>query len=145
MAIVNRTLDNSEKKEVFTLNAPGVVATGTTKYVFSAPFPCVVQSINYAAQGVSNSCQLITQKAYFVAGAGLTTVAMGISNIVLADFSVSGMISFSGLQAQGHTNLYLNAGDVVNFKATGTNGAYADLTINVVVQKLQDIVTYNGV
>jgi hypothetical protein len=138
MAIVNRDLDSSLQREVFGENL-GSMATGVTRFFFIAPYPCVVEQVRYAAAGVSNAMQLAFEK---ITGAGSSGVPMGISNIVLQNRSVSGIVGFSGLAAVGSTLLNLSVGDVVQLVSSVSNGNATDLDVQMVVKKTQDIVSF---
>lgn len=141
MAIVNRDNHPSEQKVV--INAQlGAMATGVTRFVAVMPYPCALESVRAAAAGVSNAMQLAFEK---ITGAGSSGVAMGISNMVLQNRSVSGVVGFSGLAAQGSTLLQMNTGDTLQVISSVSNGNATDLTLEFVVKKLQDIVSHNGV
>lgn len=144
MAVINRDLDASQQKEVIDLNL-GAVATGVTKYLYVAPFPGTLQSARFAAQGVSNAMQVAFSKVVFIAGAGSTAIGMGISNMVLQNTSVSGVIGYSGLAAQGSTLLNFNQGDVIQAVTSVASGNATDLVLQLVIKKTQDYVQHNGV
>lgn len=141
MAIVNRDCDVSQQKEVVNLNV-GAVATGATRFVYVAPFPFTLQSVRNAAAGVSNAMQVAFEK---ITGAGSSGIPIGISNMILQNRSVSGVIGFSGLAAVGSTLLNFNAGDVLQIVSSVANGNATDLALQLVVKKTQDIVSHNGV
>ena len=141
MAIVNRDVDASQQKETFTVNL-GAVATGATRFCAVMPFPGTLQSVRYAAAGVSNAMQIAIEK---ITGAGSSGVAMGISNIVAQNRSVSGVVGFSGLAAAGSTLLTLAAGDVLQIVTSVSSGNATDLALQFVVKKTQDIVSHNAV
>lgn len=144
MPICNRDLDASQQKDV--INVPvGSMATGVTRQLAVIPYPCTLQSVRYFAVGVSNAMQVAVNNYRFVVGAGATTIAMGISNIVLQNTSLSGVVGFSGLAAVGSTLLQFNAGDVVQIVSSVSNGNATDLVIDLVLKKTQDIVSHNGV
>jgi len=144
MAIVNRDCDASQQKEVVHENL-GAVATGVTRHAFILPFPATLQSVRVSAQGVSNAMQLAIQNTRFIVGTGATAILMGISNIVLQNTSVSGVIGFSGLAAQGSSLLALQAGDVLTLVSSVASGNATDLAIQLVIKKTQDIVSHNAV
>lgn len=143
MAIINRDKDPSEQRTDLHV-ALGAVATGATKSVFVAPYPCTLQSVRVAAQGVSNAMQLGFYIQRFIAGSGETAFAIGISNVVLVNVGTSGVQGFSGLAATGSTLLNLGAGDVLRVATTVSNGNATDLALNIVLKKLEDIVSMNG-
>jgi hypothetical protein len=80
----------------------------------------------------------------FVAGAGATTIPVGISNLVLVNAGTSGIQGFSGLAAAGSTLLQLQAGDVLQYTTSVSNGNATSIALNAVIKKTQDIVSYNG-
>ncbi len=143
MAIVNRDKHASEQKEVIQSRETSV-ATGVVRHMFLAPYPCTLEGVRVAALGVSNAMQVAFEKYYFVAGAGATTQPIGISNLVLVNAGTSGIQGFSGLAAAGSTLLKLQAGDVLQYTTSVANGNATNLTVEAVIKKTQDIVSYNG-
>lgn len=141
MAIVNRDKDTSEQKEVFNIQL-GAVATGVTRFLHVAAYPFTLESVRASAAGVSNAMQVAFEK---ITGAGSSGVPIGISNLVLQNRSVSGIVGFSGLAASGSTLLNFNAGDVLQVVTSVSNGNATDLLLQAVIRKTQDIVSYNGV
>lgn len=137
MAIVNRDLDVSQQKHIIE-HQLGAVATGATKFFFIAPFPCVLEQVRVSAAGVSNSMQIAFEK---ITGAGSSGLPIGISNMVLQNRSVSGIVGFSGLAAVGSTLLNLQYGDVVQIVSSVSNGNATDLLVQAVVRKVQDVVS----
>lgn len=144
MAIVNRDLDASQQKEIVNV-AFGAVATAVTKQISILTAPVSLQSVAASALGVSNAMQVAFQVLRFVAGAGATTINLGISNLVLVNQGTSGVLGFSGLAAQGSTLLNLLAGDVLQVTTSVANGNATDLTINLVLKRQQDILSLNGI
>jgi hypothetical protein len=139
MPIVNRSCDDSQQKDV--VHAPlGSVATGVTRHVAVVPYACTLDSLRYTAQGVSNAMQVALE---VIRGAGSSGIAIGISNIVLQNRSVSGVVSVSILPAAGSTLRSLVAGDVLQVISSVANGNATDLTLELVLEKVQDIVQYN--
>lgn len=145
MALVNRDKDPSEQKDVLNWASRGAVATGVTLYLGVVPAAESLQSVSVAAHGVSNAMQVTFNIERFVVGAGITVIPIGISNLVLVNMSTSGILGFSGLVAQGSTLLSLQYGDVLSATTSGTNGNALDITMELVLKKVQDIVSYNGV
>lgn len=137
MGLLNRSKDTTEQREVIEVNL-GAVATGVTRHMIVVPWPCVLENVRYTAQGVSNAMQLAIEK---ISGAGSSGTPLGISNIVLQNRSTSGVVSFSGLLAAGNTLLTLAAGDVLQGISSVANGNATDLTLALVVRKVQDIVS----
>ena len=141
MPIVSRDLDVSEQKEMVHAQL-GAVATAATRFCVVVPYPCVLQSVRYAAAGVSNSMQAAVE---VIRGSGSSGIPIGISNIVLQNRSTSGVVGFSGLAATGSTLLALLAGDVLQVVTSVSSGNATDLLLQFVLKKSQDIVSYNGV
>lgn len=143
MAIVNRDLDPSQQKDVINFRSGAAVATGASVNVAVIPYPCVLQSLDAYATGVSNAMQVAVNVQRWTA-AGVTAIALGVSNLVLVNFASSGILGFSGLAAPGSTLLALQTGDVLNLVTSVANGNALDLVIDFVVKKTQDIVAHNG-
>lgn len=167
MAIVNRDGDVSEQKEWITWSSAqgsgtvggtfgnGYVPTGATLYIAGPmPYPFSVQSVQALnPNGGSGAIQLAFSLARPAVG-GMTLIALGISNMVVtsgisfAGFGYSGTFStmgYSGLAAQGSTLLLGQRGDVIVATTAGANTASNLLMIEMVVKKIQDIVSYNGI
>jgi hypothetical protein len=135
MAITNRDLDSSQQKIDVQVGLGGM-ATGVTRLIFVAPFPCTVVSASAYAFGVSNAMQLAFQR---ITASGQSIIALGVSNMVLGN---SGVFGYSGLQAPGNTLMNLAAKDVVQVVSSVTNGNAVDLHLHLVIQKTQDIVSF---
>jgi len=143
MAIVNRDLDSSEKKIVVNCSYRAV-ATGQTITAFVVPCAAELETVRSACQGLSGSPIISLYKGAFVAGAGLTMTAVGVSGIALAAVGTSGIQGASILPASGSTSIQFSAGDVVFLNTTGSNAAADSLSVVLVLKKLQDIVQMNG-
>lgn len=140
MAINNRDCAAGNQKDVVQVNL-GAVATGATRTVAIAPYPCTLQSVRAVAYGVSNAMQVAFEK---ISGAGSSGFPCGISNMVLQNRSLSGVVGFSGLLAPGATILAFAAGDALQIVTSVANGNATELLLEVVLKKTQDIVTHNG-
>lgn len=145
MAIVNRDLDASQQKEVvqYQTLAGTVVSTGTTLAVWCAPYPCVIQSARVGTLGVSGAPQarFIVQRM----AAGLTILAVG-STSLMTNLGLSGMLGHSGVMSAGTTLLTLQANDVLGIETAGGSATAAiGVVAQIVVKKLQDIVSHNGI
>lgn len=143
MAIVNRDFDASEQREVVNYRSNGALVTGTTAYVWVAPFPGTIQSVKSIANGVSGAMAVDILLERFTSG-GNTFIAIGISALTLVNMSLSGPQSYSGLAATGSTLLNFQAGDGLVLKTSVANSATTDLMMNIVVKKTQDILSLNG-
>lgn len=164
MAIVNRDLDASLQRDVIhwtSLSLPagvtfgsGYVQTGITLYISGPmPYPFIVQSANAMSVGASGAPQLAFSLLRPAVG-GMTVIGLGVSNMVVcaaasfAGFGYSGTfatIGYSGLAATGSTLLMGQRGDVLMATTQAANTACTQLNINMVVQKVQDIITMDGV
>jgi hypothetical protein len=144
MAIVNRTLDPSEQKKVFSVTA-GAVATGVTGIVCMVPSPSTLVAGEIAAFGLSGAPNYSLVVNRFVVGAGVTaiTVAVGTSNIPLA-YGTSGGWAMV-LPASGSTLLQLQANDVLMYQSGVANAAVTGLNVSLVLQPIQDIKLQFGV
>ena len=153
MAIVGRDLDVSERKDFLTFNTQfggqslvtnggNVTQTGSTLAMFMIPFPCTVRGGLVFNQGVSGAPGITLTVQRFVGGA--TVLPLGLSMMVLTAYGTSGVQGLSGLAPQGSTLNILVPGDVVYCTTTVANSAIDDLMIQLIVQKTQDIVAYQG-
>jgi len=143
MAIVNRDVDPSQKKETISCNIK-TMSTGVTHAVWCAPFNAEISFCQIAAQGLSGTPVGVLEILKFVAGAGLTSVT-GLGNtITITALGTSGSIGMS-LAAAGSTLLQVAPGDTVVFRSGGTNAAVAEMNITLVVKALQDIKSHFGI
>lgn len=137
MAIVNRTLDPSEQKKVFSVSA-GAVATGVTGILAVVPYPSILNAGEIAIFGISGAPNYSIVNNRFVVGAGATaiTIAVGTSNIPLA-YGTSGAWPMV-LPAAGSTLLQLQANDVLMYLSGVAATAVTGLSVSVVLQPIQD-------
>lgn len=140
MAIVNRSLDATEKKVVVHASI-GALATSITRAVVPLAWPAALKSVAVAAQGLSGAPGLAIQRRYFAGG---ETTAI-LATLAPADYGTSGIqvldvVSDGATQAQ-----QLGSGDVLEIVSSGANTALADLSLNFVLEKLQDVVSHNGI
>lgn len=153
MAIVNRTLDVTEKNKVYELSQ-GAVATGITMVLGIVPYPSTLQCAQIAAYGLSGSPTYALAVNRFIAGTGFTTIVVGTgtSNIP-AEFGTSGIGAFGSslfgssgmvLAAAGSTLLNLQANDVLVLASGGANSAVKGLACAVVIQPTVDVKTHFG-
>lgn len=170
MALRNADKDPSEQRDWISWSSMGLsfgasygapgglgvggVATGQTLYL-TAPMPYnyIIQSANaMAPNGVSGAPQLAFS-IWRPTTAGVTIIGIGISNMVIAQgasftgygFSGPYSLGYSGLAATGSTLLLGQRGDILMATTQVANTACTLLTINIVVQKTQDIVQMDGV
>jgi hypothetical protein len=144
MAVVNRTLDASEQKKVFSV-AAGAVATGVTGILAVVPYASTLNAGAIQIFGISGAPNYSVVCNRFIAGAGVTaiTVAVGTSNIPLA-YGTSGSWSMV-LPAAGSTLLQLQANDVLMYQSGVANSAVTGLNMAIVLQPIQDIKVQFGV
>lgn len=143
MAIVNRSLDQSEQRKVLDYSV-GALATGLTIPAFMIPYPCVLEAGQLAAFGVSGAptYQLAVQR--FIVGAGATAFTVGSANAAPA-FGTSGVpVAGLSLPASGSTLLELQANDVITVTSGGSNSAVTGLHVSLVVRPIQDLKKYFG-
>lgn len=147
MAICNRDKDASEQKDVVYFRSTAEHVTGASVLcVGPLPSPATLQSVRVALFGASNAAavQLQFQNVRFTA-TGLTTINLGISNMLPGLVSLSGVIGFSGLAAVGSSLLSLQAGDVLSITVAGTNTSITNTLVEWAIKKTQDIVSINGI
>lgn len=143
MAICNRDNDPSQQKENVTGVIPAAV-TAATYPIWMAPFPCEVVAAQSAASGLSGTPLHNLGIIRFVAGAGLTTIVGLNSSMALVALGTSGVQGYS-LIATGSTLLQMQAKDILCLVTSGAASAALNVTVSVVVKKLQDIVSHYGV
>ena len=148
MAIVNRDLDASEKKQDYQSKFTTAVAAsaGQAYIAFKAAYPCTLKQISIAADGVSGTPSLHFALNRFIVGSGATTIpGVGATTAVLA-FGTSGAVGVS-MAANGSTLLNLQTNDCVLVQQlfSGGNVSAVGLEVTVVVQAAQDIKQYFGV
>lgn len=142
MAINNAQFDPSEQTVSIDLRT-ATVATGISQILWNAPFPCVIKQLEVAFYGISGA----PQWSFYVSNnlsTGVTGILIGISNLLPQHIGTSGPISFSGLAAVGSTLLNLDAGDSFCFSSSVANAAISSSSLNLIVKKTQDYVTYFG-
>jgi hypothetical protein len=144
MAVVNRSLDASEQKEVVEFCWNSQVSTGATLLVAPLPYPCTVQSMEGGCLGSSGAPEMKLRALRMTSG-GATSIILSISNMILAALGTSGPLGYSGLAAAGSTLLNLNYKDVLVLEMAAANSAATQGCIEIVVKKTQDIVSSNGV
>lgn len=164
MAIRNADLDKSIQRDTFywtpgpyqsatfaTVNAVGYVPTGTTLFMWGPmPYPYIIQSINAITNGASGAPQLVPIVVRGMIG-GVTTIPISISNLVIANSAslllgtTNSSLNFSGLAPVGSTLLFGQRGDMIAMSIAVANTACQALMVNMVVQRVQDVVTLDGV
>jgi hypothetical protein len=170
MAILNRDLDGSQQRDWITWNSQGLsfgasygapgglgaggVGTGITLFLSGPmPYPYVLQSVNGMAVGTSGAPQLAFSILRPIASAAMTAIPVSISNMVICSgqsflgfgASAVGFLGYSGLAATGSTLLLGQRGDMIIASTAVANTACTVLTVNLVVQKIQDTLSMDGV
>lgn len=151
MAIVNRDLDASEQLQVFsyTLFAPSAAAgsfsLGATYQLGNIPFPCEIKKVECTANSLSGAPTIEVEAYRFVVGAGVTINSTVMAALAIPAFGTSGIAISASLGVAGSTQVQLAAQDQLVATIVGANTAViGNLTVNVVVKKLQDVVSSYG-
>lgn len=140
MGIINRTNDVSEQKESIKITA--ALPVNGSEYI-SAPLEraVTITDCKTSLLGISGAPTVFLRGLRFIAGTGGSSFAIGSSFAVTA-FGTSGYMSYS-LPATGSTLLNLQKGDcVVVVMGGGTGAAATSVTVDLVVQNIQDIKTW---
>lgn len=159
MPIVARDLDVSEKKVLFHQYIQGTgggsffpgTGSGQTYLIAVMPFPFEVVSVASSCRGSSGTPLLNLQNYRFIPGGGATMYGNMASSFAISLIGTSGINSVMAgsvvgwsLPAAGATILQGIAGDVLTLVQTGSNAALTEVTVSVVVKKLQDIASHFG-
>jgi len=139
MGIINRTLADSEQKKQMD-QVISTTKTAVSYPIYRAPCAMVISDARSAMMGISGTPTSTLQIQRFVAGAGLTTIAISGALTVTAQ-GTSGPQQYS-LPAAGSSLLNLSAGDVVVATQGGANAGADALYVALVVSSLQDIRTW---
>lgn len=136
MSIVNRALDSSEQKRTLEVYQKGTV-TGQAYVLGIIPHAAtIVGNAKHHGLGLSGAPTSTLQVSRFVVGAGLTTFAIGPALTVVTTGT-------SGLQSLVVSAPQLQAGDILQVAAGAANAALTDLHVQLVIQALQDIKSWN--
>lgn len=138
MAIVNRDCSPSQQKDVFSV-ALKATATGATYSLVTVPYPCQLVGAMQSVIGLSGAPNHSLWMLRWTA-AGTTSIIQGASMACVA-FGSSGGQSFNVSSGASYT---LQAGDQIALLTAGANTNAADCNVTLVLQKLQDIVSYYG-
>lgn len=136
MAIINRSLGESEQKEAVQANVKNTV-TATNYVVHRAQRPQEILAAKAYAAGLSGSPTSTLYVERFVVGTGGVTYAVG-GALTHTAFGTSGAQAYS-LPASGSSLLQLQAGDVVRVLTGTANTAATDLSVQIVLKNLNDI------
>lgn len=149
MAIVNRDVDQSQQKVDYSY-CFNPAASGLTNLVTGVslvavgpiPYPYTLDSVRFAALGVSGAPVVRVLITRFVGGA--TTLVAG-NTMALQNFGTSGVIGNSLGFVVGNTLLAGQAGDYLGLDVFGANTAVQTLLVDYVVKKTQDVLQWNGI
>ena len=139
MGIVNRTLDTTQQKKLIEVLIDDTI-TAREYPIYVVPHAQSLVDAKNACLGLSGAPTMTLKLSRFVAGAGLTTWTIGGALTVKA-LGTSGIQTYS-LPAAGDSLLALQKNDIVYAVAGGTNAAVSDNCVALVVQDLQDIVSW---
>ena len=138
MAIVNRDLDTSQKKE----SVQSVVASlalGASHAVIAVPqYPVELKYVAVSPVAIAAAPVLSLEIIRFVTGAGLTVIPGIAATLAVAAHGTSGVQGFS-LAAPGSTLLNLQSGDMLGIRIPGASGAVTTMGVNVIWNPTQDI------
>ena len=138
MAIVNRDLDPSQKKE----SVQTVVASlsfGASHAIIAIPqYPVELRAVAVAPIAIGAAPALNLEVIRFIAGAGLTLIPGLAATLIATAHGTSGVQGMS-LVAPGSTLLQLQAGDLLGLRIPGISGAVTTMAVNVVWSLKQDI------
>lgn len=140
MAIVNRTLDASQQQGEVLASFQAVV-TGATLHVAMVPYPSTLKQIKVSGFGLSGAPVYDLRVLRFIVGTGVTTIAGGATSLTITAVGTSG-IQAMVLAAAGSSFLNLQANDVLTLTSSGSNTAVTGLSVAVVLQATQDIVSW---
>ena len=141
MAIVNRDLYSTQQRDTYSASLVNTV-TGATYNLMTVPYPATLIAANVAANGLSGAPNYSLWLQRFIAGAGITSIVMGTSQVITT-FGTSGAIGFS-LNGSG-ASFQLLAGDALILSTAAANTASTSTSVTLVIQALQDIKSHFGV
>lgn len=136
MAIVNRDLDVTQARDVF--SAAVAVVTGQTYPLAIVPYGGQLQAAEITAVGLSGAPNFSLWLQRFVVGSGVTSIAVG-NSLAVTTFGTSGALGMSILGAA--STFLLQSGDVLSLSVAGANTAATLVTVGLVVKCLQDVKT----
>lgn len=140
MPIVNRDLDSSQQTSVMSASLTGTVTSAT--YILAVfPAPAQLVAVHQAVLGLSGAPNHSLWLNRFVVGAGVTSVAIGMS-MASSAYGTSGAQGFTVIS--GASNL-IQADDILVLSTAGANTGAASVSVSLAVKALQDIKTAFGV
>jgi hypothetical protein len=138
MAVINRDMDVSQQKDVVSVALKATV-TGATYSLVTVPYPCKLVGAKQSVIGLSGAPNHSIWMLRWTAS-GTTSIIQGASMATVA-FGTSGGQSFN---VAGGASYVLQEGDQLALLTAGSNTASLDCNVTLVLQKLQDYVTYFG-
>lgn len=142
MGIVNRDLDPSQQKGIYTTNLQAT-ATGVTLALGIIANQGTLDGVRVAANGVSGAPVWSFFLDRFIVGTGLTSIIAGFTSLTVTAYGTSGPQSVVTVAA-GNTLLNVLTGDVLCVSTTGSNTAVVSGAIDWVVKATQDIKSTYG-
>lgn len=136
MGILNRTLDDSQKKELIEQNFTAA-ATGKDMIVHKAPCYQLITDAKATCVGMSGAPTSTLKLQRYVVGAGLTTISIS-GALTHTAIGTSGTQTYS-LPAAGSSLLMLAPGDFLVATTGGTNAGTEQTIVHLVVQNIPDI------
>lgn len=150
MAVLNRDLGFAQQRDLWQVNT-GAIATGGTYTLGIVPYPAAIATGAVNFFGVSNTPSLNIDVTRYNA-AGVTTITGAISALAQAGATLAvGFSTYAGytLGLQGVTvpvyNTYLQTGDILTARVSGTTANVTGAIVCLVLQALQDVKTDFGV
>lgn len=133
MAIINRDLFSSQKREVFQATIAPTI-TAATYLLCNVPYPATLVNVVQSAVGLSGAPNHSIWLNRFVVGSGITTIIFGNSFVVSAA-GTSGVQAFSLALA---ATFPLLANDMLILSTAAANTNAATVTVSIVIQALED-------
>ena len=134
MAIVNRDYDASEQRDVVSFSR--LLVQAGSLMIWQAPYNFEVVGVAASARGISSA----TVRVDIVKFGGTNSISAMVALTVPA-YGTSGVFVSASLAAAGSSHVQGAAKDALFITVPAGTGA-DDLVLNVVVKKLQDIVTH---
>lgn len=134
MAICNRDLDSTEQIAAYQAQVSNSV-TAATYLLGVIPYQSQLAAAMIAVSGVSGAPNHSLWVQRFIAGAGVTSFAVGAS-LVSTTFGTSGAQTFT-IQGAGLTGLL--AGDALVLSTAAANTGCERVSVGYAIQALQDL------
>lgn len=141
MAIVNRDLDSSQQRQYLTGSVTKTL-TGTTYCIATIPHQARLLAASEAVIGLSGAPNHSLWVQRFLPGVGVTSFVVGASMVAVV-YGTSGGQSFAVL-GSGTSNV-LQTNDLILLSTAAANTAAEHVSVTLVIQALQDIISDFGV